>query len=101
MSVIDTINGLSDRLLGLLQGEPARVIGYGAAVIIYLVAAAFKAIPDVSFEQAIGDATAAITMLVSVVESIRHLVFSPNTVNTLLAEKIDPPVAPGDPIAQA
>lgn len=67
----------------LLTTEPARVIGYGAAVVVYLVARVLAArgyidLP-MTFEQSIGAAFAAISTLVIVIESIRRFVYSPQT----------------------
>lgn len=69
-----TLSDLLDKARDLLAGEPARAIGYGAAAVIYLVALAFDAIPDVSPDAALVAATAAIVTVGGVVESIRRLV---------------------------
>jgi hypothetical protein len=58
----------------LLKGEPARVIGYGGAVIVYLVANFVGAIPDMTIDAALINATAAIATIATVIELIRHLV---------------------------
>lgn len=70
MTLSDVLAKASD----LLKGEPARAIGYGAAAAIYLVAYAFDAIPDMTPEQALVSAVAAIGTLAGVIESIRSLV---------------------------
>lgn len=95
--VLNAIEPWLDRIRGLLTSSPARVIGYGAAVVIYLVALAFDRIPDMTFEQALVNTTFAITTLVGVIEAIRHYVFSPATVAKMVAA---PPTAAG-PIAAA
>lgn len=70
------IIAVSDRVDAALVsgGNPVRAIGYGAAVVIYLFALAIKAIPDVTFEQAVGDATVAIGLVIYAVEKARSLV---------------------------
>lgn len=85
-SITDRLRGLLDSARRLLTGEPARVIGYGAAVVIYLVAKALGSIPDQSFDVAILSATAGAAVVASVVETIRHYVFSPNTVEAIVVE---------------
>lgn len=86
MSAIQAkLDALLDAVLALLQGSPVRVIGYGGAVIIYLVANAAGRIPDVSFATAVTDATAAIALLVTIVEGIRHFAWSPSSVGDLQA----------------
>ena len=92
-----TISGILDKVRELLRGEPARAIGYGAAAIIYLVAYAFDAIPDMTPEAALTAAVAAIGTLAGVIESIRSLVYSPATVSRIVNT---PPTAEG-PIAAA
>ena len=68
-----------DAAEGLLRGEPARAIGYGGAVVVYLVAKASGKITDLSFAEAVGQTTAATLILITVIETIRHFV-SPATV---------------------
>lgn len=70
-------------VLDLLQGETARVIGYGAAIFVWAVAGMVGAIPNVPFEVALQLAITAIALLVAVVEGIRHFVSSPMTVADL------------------
>ena len=84
--VVTFIKGLLDEASVVLKGEPARVIGYGAAVVIYLVAAAFGRIPDVSFDVAVTDAVGIVALVTAVVESVRHFVSSPITVGSLIDE---------------
>jgi hypothetical protein len=69
---------LLNKAESVLSGEPARVIGYGGAVIIYLVAKASGQIADQTPEQALLSAGEAITMIVTVIESIRHFVTPAN-----------------------
>ncbi len=68
------ISALLDQVRGLLQGEPLRAIGYGAGVIIYIVARASGKIADVSLDQAVIQAGAAAAILASVVETARRYV---------------------------
>ena len=70
----------------LLTKSPARAIGYGAAVVVYLVANAFGRIPDMTIDQAVYTATVVIGILVAVIEAIRHYVYSPATVEDILTE---------------
>lgn len=65
---------LLDEVRDLLSGEPARAIGYGGAAVIYIVAKAVGIIPDQTPEQALVAAGAAIAVVASFVESIRHFV---------------------------
>lgn len=92
------LRGIVDQVEKLLQGETARVIGYGAGIVIYLVAKAVQAIPDMPFDQAVLQAGAAATMVISIVEAIRHYVFSPATVAAIVAT---PPTAAGPIVAAA
>lgn len=78
-----TPSDILDKAANILTGEPARAIGYGAALIIYLVAKASGQIADQTPDQALISATAGIASVVGVIESIRHFVYSPNTVNDL------------------
>ena len=86
MPTLDLLTGLLDKVEGILQGEPARAIGYGGAAIIYLVAKAVGAIPDQTPEQALVEAGSAIAVVASFVESIRHFVYSPATVQAIVEE---------------
>jgi len=79
------LDALLDAVLALLQGSPVRVIGYGSAILIFLVAKASGRIADVSFADAVSEATVAITLVVSVVEGIRHFAFSPATAGAMQA----------------
>lgn len=86
-----TVSAFLDKVSSLLQSEPARLIGYGAAVVIYLAARilADKGILDVqlTFDQSITAAVAAIAVLVGIVESIRRFVYSPLTYIEDLADE--------------
>lgn len=78
------VSAILDKADQLLTTEPARLIGYGAAVVIFLAVQGLGYVkpgllPPLSFEAAIGDAFAAITTLVILVESIRRFVYSPAT----------------------
>ena len=88
----DRIVALVERLDAILRGEPVRAIGYGAAVVIYLVARASGKIADVSWPEAVGQATAAVAILASILETIRHFVWSPASVATLTGARS--PVSP-------
>lgn len=80
---MDQLRALLDKVEGVLSGEPARAIGYGAAVVIYLVAKASGKIADQSFDQAIISAGAGIGVVVGVIETIRRYVYSPATVDAM------------------
>ena len=73
-----------DKVDTLLKTEPARLIGYGAAVVVVLAAQVighFKpgVLPNIGFDEALGLTAAAITFMVVVVEAIRRAVYSPQT----------------------
>lgn len=87
-----TATGVLDKADSILKGEPARIIGYGAAVVIYLVAKASGHIADQTPEQALVSGVAGVTTLIGVIESIRHFVFSPNSVEAIVTT---PPTASG------
>lgn len=85
--IIAFLSDLQAKALALLQGEPVRVIVYGAAIVILVVGhvAAFvgyQGLPEVSFDTAVGAATVAAGVLA---EFIRRFVFSPATVAKLTA----------------
>lgn len=84
---MNIVKALLDKANELLKGEPARAVGYGAAVIIYFVARASGSLEDVTVEEALVQGAAAIAIAASIVETIRRLVYSPATVEALLAEK--------------
>lgn len=87
---MDKLKALLDKAEELLQGEPARAIGYGAAVVIYLVARAVGAIEDVSLDQSLVLAAGYVATVASVIESIRHFVYSPATVAAIVDEQDTP-----------
>ena len=62
----------------LLQGEPALVIGNGAAVVIYLVAKAFGFQDGETFQAALGQAAAALVIVNSTLVAIRQFVSPAN-----------------------
>lgn len=95
--VVAWLQALVEQANALLQGSPARAIGYGAAVVIWLVANAMGRLPDMTFDQAVTVAVTAVALLVGVVEAIRKYVFSPATVAKIV---VAPPTAAG-PIAAA
>lgn len=84
--VIALARTVVDGARNLLTGEPVRAIGYGAAAIIYLVARASGSIEDVTPEEALVQAGAAVAIVAGVVESIRRVVYSPNTVDGIVEE---------------
>jgi len=69
-----------DAAARLLQGEPLRAIGYGAAVVVFLVANASGRFADLTFDESLNIALAAITTLIGIIETARRFVYSPNTV---------------------
>lgn len=81
--LLDIAKAILDKVDQLLTTEPARVIGYGAAFIVYAASAflASKGIIDVklTFEQSVGAAFGAVGTLIILVESIRRFVYSPQT----------------------
>ena len=79
------IASLLERADHLLTGEPARLIGYGATAVVCGVvlisnALGFTKFGSVDPVTAFGVVTAALTTVVTVIESIRRSVYSPNTV---------------------
>lgn len=73
-----------DRVSILLATEPARLIGYGAAVVVFVVAQVLEQfrpglLPKLTFESAIAITASAIVFLAIVVENIRRFVYSPMT----------------------
>lgn len=76
MSVLNTVSDI-------LKGEPARAIGYGGAAVLYVVAKLSGNIPDVTPEEALTQAAGFLAIVASFVESIRHFVYSPATVEAL------------------
>ena len=82
---METIRKVLDKIEELLTTEPARMIGYGAGVVIFLVLQVLNARgitilgPAVPFDQALATAGVVIAILVALVESIRRAVYSPQT----------------------
>jgi hypothetical protein len=67
-----------DRIRGLLHGEPLRAIGYGAGVVVWIVAGLSGRIPNVPIEQAVVNAGAAAALLASIIETARRYVSPAN-----------------------
>lgn len=75
-----SINGIADAATEALQGEPARFIGYGAAIVVvgvvavsnYLGIARFGT--NISLVDALVLTTAGVTTVTGIVESIRKFV---------------------------
>jgi hypothetical protein len=80
------VRGFLARLGDALSGEPARVIGYGAALIVYFIANMSGRIPDVSFDEAVIRTTAALAIVSAVIESIRKVTYSKNAVGQIIDE---------------
>lgn len=81
-----------DRVRVLLTTEPARLIGYGAAVIVTLVAQflssrGYVRFDGITFEASVGLVFGAISFLIVLVESIRRFVYSPQTYIEDLADE--------------
>ena len=91
-TLLDTARRVLDASRNLLQGEPLRAIGYGAAVVIFLVSNASGRFADVSFDTAITLATTAVATLIGIIETARRYVYSPATVATIVTT---PPAASG------
>jgi len=91
------VNKVLDLVSALMQGETVLFIGNSAAVVIYVVAKVFGAIPDVPFEVALAQASAAIVVLNVILLRIRALVYSAKTVAAIVTS---PPAAAG-PVAAA
>jgi len=71
---MDKLSAILERARGLLAGEPLRAIGYGAGVVIWIVAGVSGRIPDVPLDQAILQAGGAAAVLASVIETARRYV---------------------------
>ena len=87
-----TISAILDKVSSLLQSEPARLIGYGSAVVIYFAAnyLASKGIGvfvPMTVEESITASVAGLAILVGIVESIRRFVYSPLTYIEDLADE--------------
>lgn len=74
-----------DKVRALLEGEPARMISYGAVVVVWIVTRVMvylnivEVAPD--FDAILVAVTAAIAL---VTETIRRFVYSPATVNRMV-----------------
>lgn len=93
-TILDKGRAILDAADNLLSGEPARAIGYGAALVVVGVslvsnALGYTRIPEVSLDAALVAATLAITTLVTVIEGIRRSVYSPNTVDAIVSDVVD------------
>lgn len=97
-AVVAAIDAWLDKARGLLQGETLRAIGYGAGLVIYLVAKASGSIPDLPLDQALLQAGSAAALLVTLIEAARKYVYSPATVAAIVAT---PPTAAGPVVAAA
>ncbi len=80
------LSEILEQARNLLQGEPLRAITYGGAVVVYIVAKALGSIPDQSLDQALLNAGAAVTIIVSFVESARRFVYSEPTVQAIATQ---------------
>lgn len=81
-----TPSSILDAARNLLAGEPLRAIGYGAAVIVYLVTNASGRFADLTFDEAFSAATVAITTVIGIVETARRFVYSKPTVEVLVGD---------------
>ena len=88
-----TIHDVVTKAEALLQGEPLRAIVYGAAVVVYIVAAVTGRFGVVSLDNALVQAGAAAAALT---ELGRHYVYSPATVTSIVDElaPLDEAIAP-------
>jgi hypothetical protein len=93
--VKDILQALIGKFDDLMQGETLRMIQYSGAALLYVLARAFKVIPDVSFPEAVAQTVAASVVVISFVESARHFVFSPKTAAALIDESTDANVGEG------
>lgn len=74
MSVTDQVIAMADRILETVSGEPLRLISYASGAIIYVAARVLGQIDDVSFADAVVQATSAAAILVTVTEAARRYV---------------------------
>lgn len=65
---------LADKARNLLEGETLRAISYGSAVVVYFAAKSIGSIPDVSFMEAVGQATAGAAVVITITEFARKFV---------------------------
>jgi hypothetical protein len=88
-----TPTDILDKVKNALTGETARFIGYGAAIVLVGLVAVLNALgvtrfgEGLSLTDALIGTTAAVTTVAGLVESIRHYVFSANTVNAIVEEQ--------------
>ncbi len=68
------MSNILDKAAEVFSGEPARVIGYAGAVILYAVAKFSGTIPDVTVEDALVQAGGYVVIVASTIEAIRHFV---------------------------
>lgn len=96
---MDKLRSILDAISAKLTGEPARAIGYGAAVAVVAVVYVANALgftrfgASLSLADALSLASVSITFVVGIVEGIRHYVFSPNTVAEVVAAQVTPAVS--------
>jgi hypothetical protein len=98
MDISLRFQAFANMLRDVLQGEPLRAIVYGAAVVVWLVTHIAKALnfdnfQVVDFDAAMLAATAAAAMLT---ELARRYVYSPATVNAIIASQDTTDVSAGD-----
>jgi hypothetical protein len=93
------IGDIAAKATSLLQGEPARFIFYGAALVVWAVvgianlAGIVRFGPSISLTDALTDATLAGAALT---EMVRRFVYSPNTVIAIAGPQAQPAAADGD-----
>lgn len=93
--------GLLDKARALLQGEPLRLIGYGAGFVIYFVSWASGSIDDIPFETAVTLAIAGAGTLATIIETARRFVYSPASVAQITAQVATAPPTAAGPLAAA
>lgn len=93
--LLDKGRDLLDSAEAALSGEPARAIGYGAALVIVGVVALANSLgftrfgSNLDLPTALGLAGVATTTLVTVIEGIRRSVYSPKTVAEVAADNFE------------
>jgi hypothetical protein len=86
------LSAVLDKADSLLKGEATRFIAYGGAVLLVGLVAGLNALgvtrfgAGISLTDALVGTTAAIGTLVGFVESIRHFVYSQNTVQAIAVQ---------------
>lgn len=79
------VSALLDKVDLLLKGEPARLIMYGAALVVFIVIQVLNARgitrlgANLSFDEALGVTAGSLALVVAVTESVRRFVYSPQT----------------------